>query len=540
MPVCIVKLCKNNTTRNKKHTGITFHQFPSDPALLQRWTAVLRLSRQENWWTPGKRSVICSEHFNENDFYYTNRGLKRLCKGTEPKNALFLCGITSGIYFKSEAESVPSGPVLASEDEDSDSDGLIEDPSDISDFLVFNDRRDSSSAQNQPGASSTSAQYQTSRYSMVEGNLRSEDAALEEIIIKEEITEEEKSQCRLCLSVGRKMKELNEYAVLYRKLLFENNYQNSTIPSFMFEMLACWECIAELRRVRRFQQRVRRANAAFESNQNQNCGNLSNLSFVLIGEKKTPRPDENLSSIEHCVQNIKEEACEIDIEETALPDPLDVHQEPISSEDKIVIEVPSVQTAIKTQTTQAKTTHKSVKRAAAETKIAKDNPKRAKIEQNVPKAEVSEDNNPKSIEPVDSDEIFGKVKIEFEELQRILEDRRNKESFKSMKYKCDSCVLGFTDYNRLQEHNTSFHDEEVGSCSCDICDRRFDDDRQLSAHYRNHFVKFVCILCDFECYTKTGRMIHFKRHKSAIQGGDPDTVLRERLSQASVGGSSRS
>ncbi|CAH2211285.1 jg26220, partial [Pararge aegeria aegeria] len=180
---------------------------------------------------------------------------------------------------------------------------------------------------------------------------------------------------------------------------------------------------------------------------------------VLIGEKKTPRPDENLSSIEHCVQNIKEEACEIDIEETALPDPLDVHQEPISSEDKIVIEVPSVQTAIKTQTTQAKTTHKSVKRAAAETKIAKDNPKRAKIEQNVPKAEVSEDNNPKSIEPVDSDEIFGKVKIEFEELQRILEDRRNKESFKSMKYKCDSCVLGFTDYNRLQEHNTSFHDE---------------------------------------------------------------------------------
>ncbi|CAH2226957.1 jg1971, partial [Pararge aegeria aegeria] len=78
MPVCIVKLCKNNTTRNKKHTGITFHQFPADPALLQRWTAVLRLSRQENWWTPGKRSVICSEHFNENDFYYTNRGLKRL------------------------------------------------------------------------------------------------------------------------------------------------------------------------------------------------------------------------------------------------------------------------------------------------------------------------------------------------------------------------------------------------------------------------------------------------------------------------------
>ncbi|XP_052746328.1 uncharacterized protein LOC112051008 isoform X7 [Bicyclus anynana] len=379
---------------------------------------------------------------------------------------------------------------------------VLNQATDMTDYLVFNDRRQETSPEGEP---STSTRYQTSRF-VVEDEAENEEEEVEQIIIKEEVSEEEKNQCRLCLSVNRRMWELGENAPLYRKLLFETN-QNSTMPSFIYEMLACWECHAELRKIRRFQDKVRRANSAFETSQNLNCQELSNLGTVLITEEQP-------SNSELQEDMIKQEP--LDIEETAVPDPLDVNRAP---KEEIIIEVP-----------RRKFTPKTTKRTST-TKTSQNTPKRTKIDPN-----TQED--PQTDAPVDCDEIFCKVKIELEELQSILEGRRNKDSFKNMKYKCDSCVLGFTDYSRLQEHNASFHDEETGICSCDICERRFTDERLLATHTRNHFVKFVCRLCPFECYTKTGRMIHFRRHKEAVQSDDPDSVLRQKLSSMESTGES--
>ncbi|XP_045782901.1 uncharacterized protein LOC123879301 [Maniola jurtina] len=425
----------------------------------------------------------------------------------------------------------------STDEADSDSDGLIEDPSDISDFLVFNQAA-AARAADQPSTSAEELQYQTSRFSMVSGN-DGNQSTLEEIIIKEEITDEEKNQCRLCLSVGRRMQELAEYAPLYRKLLFESNYQNTTIPSFMYQMMACWECHAELRKIKRFQDKVRRANAAFETSQNQKGENLSNLSTILImGEQKHRDRTELPSSVEECAQGIKEEAVEIEVEETPLPDPLEVGQE--KSQQELEISVPTKKVAKRT-IPEPKTTQNVQKRAKVDQSTAQSGPKRAKLDQSGPKPAQEEENEPKSTPESEVDAIFGKVKIEIDELQKILEERRNKESFKSMKFKCDSCVLGFTDHNRLLEHNKNFHDNEVGSCQCDICERRFDDENLLSAHYRNHFVKFVCKLCNFECYTKTGRAIHFKRHKGTLQGTSLESLLKQKRTfgqRASASGSS--
>ncbi|XP_052746325.1 uncharacterized protein LOC112051008 isoform X4 [Bicyclus anynana] len=409
---------------------------------------------------------------------------------------------TKNTYFK--VNTYKSSEALPYSDEDTDSDGLIDDPEgeDMNSYLVFNDRRQETSPEGEP---STSTRYQTSRF-VVEDEAENEEEEVEQIIIKEEVSEEEKNQCRLCLSVNRRMWELGENAPLYRKLLFETN-QNSTMPSFIYEMLACWECHAELRKIRRFQDKVRRANSAFETSQNLNCQELSNLGTVLITEEQP-------SNSELQEDMIKQEP--LDIEETAVPDPLDVNRAP---KEEIIIEVP-----------RRKFTPKTTKRTST-TKTSQNTPKRTKIDPN-----TQED--PQTDAPVDCDEIFCKVKIELEELQSILEGRRNKDSFKNMKYKCDSCVLGFTDYSRLQEHNASFHDEETGICSCDICERRFTDERLLATHTRNHFVKFVCRLCPFECYTKTGRMIHFRRHKEAVQSDDPDSVLRQKLSSMESTGES--
>ncbi|XP_073966949.1 uncharacterized protein [Choristoneura fumiferana] len=68
----------------------SWYRFPADPVICDRWIAIVRLSREESWWKPGKRSVICSAHFDASNLYFTKGGLKKLCKGAVPQNALFL------------------------------------------------------------------------------------------------------------------------------------------------------------------------------------------------------------------------------------------------------------------------------------------------------------------------------------------------------------------------------------------------------------------------------------------------------------------
>ncbi|CAG4941315.1 unnamed protein product [Parnassius apollo] len=93
-----------------------WYRFPADPVIFERWTAKVRLSREESWWNPREHSVICSNHFNESDLYFTKGGLKRLCKGAVPQNALFLSStLPDNISHKSTVTAEPStAPVVNS------------------------------------------------------------------------------------------------------------------------------------------------------------------------------------------------------------------------------------------------------------------------------------------------------------------------------------------------------------------------------------------------------------------------------------------
>ncbi|CAB3238148.1 unnamed protein product [Arctia plantaginis] len=86
MPNCVIRGCKNQTSRDKKLDGITFHIFPfRDQNIKEKWVAVIRNSRKEPSWQPSSRSVVCSAHFNSDDLYYTKKGLRRVLKSGYPK-----------------------------------------------------------------------------------------------------------------------------------------------------------------------------------------------------------------------------------------------------------------------------------------------------------------------------------------------------------------------------------------------------------------------------------------------------------------------
>ncbi|KAL0831487.1 hypothetical protein ABMA28_002284 [Loxostege sticticalis] len=79
MPTCVVKWCKNNSTLQNKSQGITFHKFPSgNEKWKDSWIRIIRNCRGQEDWSPSTSSVVCSIHFDQNDFYTTSKGRRRL------------------------------------------------------------------------------------------------------------------------------------------------------------------------------------------------------------------------------------------------------------------------------------------------------------------------------------------------------------------------------------------------------------------------------------------------------------------------------
>lgn len=73
---CAVANCKNTSTKiSKNKDGITFHRFPRDKERRKKWEVAVN---REEEWTSTPSSAVCSEHFNTEDFYLTESGLRRL------------------------------------------------------------------------------------------------------------------------------------------------------------------------------------------------------------------------------------------------------------------------------------------------------------------------------------------------------------------------------------------------------------------------------------------------------------------------------
>ena len=59
---CVVAGCSNVAK-----DGFSLHLFPKDEIMCHKWIARVKLTRA-NWSGPSDWSVVCSTHFNEDDF----------------------------------------------------------------------------------------------------------------------------------------------------------------------------------------------------------------------------------------------------------------------------------------------------------------------------------------------------------------------------------------------------------------------------------------------------------------------------------------
>ncbi|XP_037545833.1 THAP domain-containing protein 6-like [Nematolebias whitei] len=76
---CAANFCSNRRTVDVRARGITFHKFPKGKELRKRWEVSLR--REE--FTASDSTVLCSEHFKQEDFDKTGQ-IVRLREGVVP------------------------------------------------------------------------------------------------------------------------------------------------------------------------------------------------------------------------------------------------------------------------------------------------------------------------------------------------------------------------------------------------------------------------------------------------------------------------
>ena len=85
---CVVGGCKN-----MPKDGVSFHEFPDDALIRDQWVKAVKSTRKF-WNGPSAHSVVCSNHFVEEDFLLTCRTKKKL-------------GIKTKMYL--EKSAIPTG-----------------------------------------------------------------------------------------------------------------------------------------------------------------------------------------------------------------------------------------------------------------------------------------------------------------------------------------------------------------------------------------------------------------------------------------------
>ncbi|XP_072947660.1 uncharacterized protein [Epargyreus clarus] len=91
MPTCAVQGCKNNTASKERYKkNLSFHSFPKNILLCDKWEAAIRSGRDNPVWQSNSHSVVCSDHFDEADLYTTKTGVRRVTRYGYPKKYLIV------------------------------------------------------------------------------------------------------------------------------------------------------------------------------------------------------------------------------------------------------------------------------------------------------------------------------------------------------------------------------------------------------------------------------------------------------------------
>ncbi|XP_013163463.1 PREDICTED: zinc finger protein 708-like [Papilio xuthus] len=304
--------------------------------------------------------------------------------------------------------------------------------------------------------------------------------------------------CEGCLSIDRKLTTITDADNLkiYFDLLEENQIN---------ELILCWECKANVRKLATFRRQVKKAHNTLLNhliNESMNLTSLTKLSILRLDplniDTENPLMDSLMDTEQiqpmtfvklESPQNVSMESedCDLDIK-LDTTDPFITKENCHSDEEPL---------------TNKKTTRKKVGKNPKKNKsTSKKN--RTKDKKDKEKKEISHGGEVikytmhsiktlKRLNMVDN-EYMQLVVLTWEEVQEERQKALESDTFKKMLYRCYDCVLGFNHKFKLDNHMKK-HEPEYGPEVCNICNIRCKHASALVAHKKRHQVKWRCSAC---------------------------------------------
>ncbi|KAJ8704928.1 hypothetical protein PYW08_012248 [Mythimna loreyi] len=271
------------------------------------------------------------------------------------------------------------------------------------------------------------------------------------------------SLCQACLSSDRSLSSIGEYIDVLR------NISNIIIPQ---PLLLCWECIAILKKIKQFKEKIEEAQRIlayhYLNKQKLLLQTLSKLTKTYTDHTLIITYDDDDDSKEKI--EIKEENQHSN--DSFNFDDNDFCPQEIKKENQNVID---------TKITKKKSLHYRI--------VYEKNSKRV---------------------------LRKKFGIQTEDLSLWMEKERNSDFYKKFKYKCNFCINGFNSNEKLKHHVLKYHHESIGPHECPACSMRFTNEALLSTHTQTHDFAWECTRCGFQCYTVKRLNAHINTH-SAVQ-----------------------
>ncbi|XP_063836331.1 oocyte zinc finger protein XlCOF6-like [Ostrinia nubilalis] len=283
--------------------------------------------------------------------------------------------------------------------------------------------------------------------------------------------------CHVCLSCDRTLFPLGKHSDVYY-----NAFGNFIMAEFP-NILLCWECIAILKKIALFQAKIERSQRILLAHSIDNQTRLTTLSSLTTTYLN---PDLTLLFVEDADEktqielNVNNEIFNEDLDNKDLLQDIKVKEEiddcdnandfDCENTDQLLDE-------IKTELENVKVENPQVVKKKKYASRTKDRPYKVN----------------KKVLMKDLKEMCKITYIGFDEIKEMLERERNSSYYK-IRYKCKTCVLGWSSKEYLERHNVKFHSQS-SPYSCDFCNARFDCKRRLSTHMDRHREVFECRSC---------------------------------------------
>ncbi|XP_049695753.2 putative uncharacterized protein DDB_G0274405 isoform X2 [Helicoverpa armigera] len=107
------------------------------------------------------------------------------------------------------------------------------------------------------------------------------------------------------------------------------------------------------------------------------------------------------------------------------------------------------------------------------------------------------------------------LRLTEEKMLEAREKERDAPRYKSRPYKCEKCILGYTDKKQLNKHIFDKHTDFPGQLVCPICDVRFSRQDFFEFHHSAHYRGYRCKLCMFEEHRRFLIDAHVAKHDHA-------------------------